>query len=198
MSEITSRAIALRERIDSGKPVSSDDVEWLRSLIYRGIGGHSTFRDPSLTDIPPELSTLSPEAFAVNAVMASIEARYKISCLSLLNADGVRWCVLSAAVKQDARNLSDGPIANGFRWNGQDHHGLNGTARLLVGYLWSAEYRAATFKELAGPVWGDREKPVTVNMVGNARKRANEFFLDNGIPFEVSIKQATVKLFSTK
>ena len=92
----------------------------------------------------------------------------------------------------------EGPIANDFRWNGQDYDGLNGKAKKLVGYLWDAKEKTATFDELAGPVWGDHAKHITSNMVGKARARANKFFLDNAIPFEVSIADRSVKLFRTK
>jgi len=92
----------------------------------------------------------------------------------------------------------DGPIVNGFRWNGQDHYELNGKAEKLVGYLSNAKEKTATFDELAGPVWGDHAKPITSNMVGKARTRANKFFLDNAIPFEVVTADGSVKLFRIK
>jgi hypothetical protein len=92
----------------------------------------------------------------------------------------------------------DGPIANGFRFKGIDHSGLDGKPWHLLNCLWRLDGRTCGFDDLAGQVWGDHERDVTSDMVGSLRRSANRFFLNKLIPFEVSTSGRTVNLFCTK
>jgi hypothetical protein len=89
----------------------------------------------------------------------------------------------------------DGPIApDGFRFSGRAHHGLTTKPFAMLSVLWGAPNRTASFKELAEPVWGDREEVVTSEQVGTHRKALNSFFDAHSQPFKVSISGEYVTL----
>jgi len=104
------------------------------------------------------------------------------------------------AVERDLGGTKpDGPIANGFRYAGDNHDGLTAKPWLLVNHLWKQDGRTCDFEDLAEPVWQDREYGgITAGMVASLRKRANKFFLDEGIPFEVSTNARIVSLLALR
>ncbi len=82
--------------------------------------------------------------------------------------------------------LTDGPFGlDGFCWNTVERRGLEAVPWRLVAFLWPKTDRAASFDELAEPVWKDREQYVTADMVSSARKKANKFFVKGAFPFQI-------------
>lgn len=101
-----------------------------------------------------------------------------------LNTDAPEW--FDEPLPQDPPP-SDGPFGlDGFRWKGIERTGLEAVPHGLLRYLWSATDRAATYDELAEPVWADRNIDVTEGMVASARHKATQFFVRWAFPFQVS------------
>lgn len=94
----------------------------------------------------------------------------------------------------------DGPVG-GYRWrhNGEvSEDSMRRTAWKLASLLYEKMPDMVDFRDLAEPVFGDREEPVDRNQVGTHRKFANKFFEDHGVPFRVrtSEQKAYMELLS--
>lgn len=109
------------------------------------------------------------------------------------------WFRIEPCVAQEARRiwnlllpvdsfLDDGPVPDGFRWNGTNFYGLKGKAWLLTEYLWGRRGKVVNDTDLAdGSVWEDASD-VTENSLGSVRRAANEFFKSNGIPLRIETR----------
>jgi hypothetical protein len=64
----------------------------------------------------------------------------------------------------------------------------------MVNHLWTHVDRAAEFKELKLPVYGDREHTADANAFGSLRRAANSFFKKHCIPWRVQLKSRLVSL----
>ncbi|HAA50435.1 MAG TPA: hypothetical protein DCE43_12000 [Planctomycetaceae bacterium] len=64
----------------------------------------------------------------------------------------------------------------------------------LISYLWQQEGRSATFEDLAHHVWEEPFENVGDDTVGSARRNANGFFRDHGIPLLVRTSHSVAML----
>jgi hypothetical protein len=83
----------------------------------------------------------------------------------------------------------DGPFdPYGFRWDGQEYHGLAQIPWRLLAFLWRQEKRSARFDELAEPVWQDRTEAVDSRNFGSSRRDVNRWLKSKSIPLRVRSK----------
>jgi hypothetical protein len=82
----------------------------------------------------------------------------------------------------------NGPVAPyWFWWNGQRYQVQKPLIWRLIDFLWQAATRSAEFEELAEHVWQDRNVELTEGTTGSARREANQFFNEHGIPLKVRL-----------
>jgi len=82
----------------------------------------------------------------------------------------------------------DGPVSpDGFRHKTVIHRGITRQAFQVVNVLWSRSPQNASFANLQLDVQGAGARRSVKHQLEYVRKTANKFFLDNAIPFHVSV-----------
>ena len=66
----------------------------------------------------------------------------------------------------------------------------------MVNHLWKLESKSAVFSDLIQPIYGDREHEADEGAFGSHRKKTNQYFDANGIPWKVCLSKGTVSLMS--
>lgn len=95
-------------------------------------------------------------------------------------------------------NETDGPVGlDSFRWHGTVHGGLTAKRFRLLTALWTAKDRTLHFEQLADPVWGDRNEPVSSTSVDSLCRELRTFFRSKNIPLAANRSGQIVSLKST-
>lgn len=90
---------------------------------------------------------------------------------------------------------SNGPVEpDAFAWDGVTYHGLARKPYLALTLLWNRPNRTAESRDLAEPVWGDREADIPDNGLAGLRRGLNSFFREKKIPIHAKLINGFISL----